>query len=302
MLDEKYHGEFDGYHFAGYSKDYKDSRIIFIPIAFQGTVSYGQGTFRAPYAIIQASQQLENYDEDIDKQIFDEGFHTLKIQYNDNVNAKEVIDKTEAICREVINDNKFPFVIGGEHSISLAPVRAFSKAGKRFTVVQFDAHTDLSDSLHNNKYSHACVSRRIIEECNADIVQIGIRNLSKELKNYIDNSNKVKVFYAKDIVKGTDEQKRKLINEIISSIKDDYVYITFDVDVFDPSLIPCTGTPEPGGLQWYDVLDIISEIAKRKKVIGSDVVELAPYEHNPSCDYTIAKLIYKMLGLVYKNN
>jgi agmatinase len=189
-----------------------------------------------------------------------------------------------------LDKGKFIIVIGGEHSVSIGSIQAHAEKYDDLTVLQLDAHTDLRDEYHDSKYNHACVMARVKEKC--PIVQVGIRSMDASEKDSIDSS---RTFFAKDIYNNTD-----WIKQVISKLTDN-VYVTIDLDVFDPSIMPSTGTPEPGGLLWYDVLMLLKNISKKKNIVGFDVVELCPESHNRAPDFLAAKLIYKFLSYKFGN-
>jgi agmatinase len=190
----------------------------------------------------------------------------------------------------MLNSGKFPVVLGGEHSITLGPVRAFKKKIKDFSVLQLDAHRDLRDSFQGSRHSHACIAKRIIEL--VSLTQVGIRSLSKEEagKEY----KNLKTFFMKDMIKNED-----WIEDAVDSLDSDRVYVTIDMDAFDPSIMPSVGTPEPGGMGWHETLALLKRLSQEKEVIGFDVVELSPMPGNVSPDFLTAKLIYKFLDYIF---
>ena len=197
------------------------------------------------------------------------------------------VTKLEPRVAEILNGNKIPVILGGEHSLTPVAVKAVAKKYKRLSVLQLDAHADLRDSYQGSKHSHACALRRVLEICPA--VQVGIRSLSVEEWEWAKKTGQSeKIHFA---------QKLELVDKIEKQLHKD-VYITIDVDVFDPSVIPATGTPEPGGLFWYEVLDILKSVCAAKNVVGFDVVELSPRKGDIASDFTIAKLIYKLMGFL----
>ncbi len=276
--------------------DYKNSKAAVIPFPYEVSTSYGKGTKFGPDAIISASSQVELFDEEFKEEVYKKiGICTLpKIKYTNGNSDKFYLPLVKEI-KKINFLNKFPIVLGGEHSITLGAVLSVKEKYKSFSVLQFDAHSDLRDSYEKNKFSHACVMRRILEQ-NAvkNLVQIGIRNISNDQKDgsefdfYKKNQNKIKIFWAKDCLKWK-------IKEIIKNLENN-VYLTFDVDVFDPSIMPSTGTPEPGGINWYQALEIIKEVFRQKNVIACDLVELSPIKKFFAPDFLVAKLIYKIIG------
>ncbi|MEM2918321.1 MAG: agmatinase [Candidatus Altiarchaeota archaeon] len=274
--------------------DYKIAKFVILPIPYEKTTTYIKGTKNAPSAIIDASANLELYDEELNKNVAEEfgiaTLNTIKITEKE----QKMVEKVENACMKVIIDDKFPIVIGGEHSISLGEVIAFKNKYKNFSVLQLDAHADLRDSYENSIYSHACIMRRIIEHC--DAVQIGIRSLSNEEAELIKEKN-LDVFFAHNIRKWN---MKDFAKEILPKLKKN-VFITVDMDFFDPSLIPSVGTPEPGGFFWYETLDFLREIIKGKNIVGFDVVELCPNKNNKSSEFIAAKFIYKLVNFISEN-
>ncbi len=267
---------------------YHSSGIVLLPVPFDMTSSWIKGAAKGPKAIIEASKNMELYDIETDAEVYTKGIHT----------AKEITSKTSRgmignvykQVKNVLDDNKFPVVLGGEHTVSLGAIKAHAEAVERISILHLDAHTDMRDSYEGSKYSHASVMARA-KEITKDIVSVGIRSMdSSELGN-IDRNN---IFYASEIRKSKDWIKRA-----VSKLSKN-VYITIDLDVFDPSIMPSTGTPEPGGPGWYDVLDLLESVSEKKNIVGFDIVELCPSKNNVAPDFLAAKLIYKLLSLVFK--
>lgn len=282
------------YHFSfagleGELSDYNKSLFVILPVPYDSATSYGAGARKGPLAIIESSIQLELYDDELDLESYQLGIHTLPF-LEPLVEPEKMQDAIKGCILNIIKDKKIPVTLGGDHSISFAPIRAFHELGERFTVIHFDAHTDLRDSYQGSKYSHACVMRRV-SDLNIPITQIGIRSLSKEDADYLNSTTLINTFFARDLCR-TDDYKN-----IIETVKTKKIYISFDVDAFDPSIIPSTGTPEPGGLVWYQILSIIRTLAENFDIIGFDIVELAPNSASPS-EFIISKLIYKIIGYI----
>ncbi|GAB4436312.1 MAG: agmatinase [bacterium] len=260
-----------------------------LPVPYDSATSYGAGARKGPLAIIESSIQLELYDDELDLESYLLGIHTLPF-LEPLVEPEKMHDSIRSCVSNIIKDKKIPIIIGGDHSISFGPIKALYDSGEEFTVIHFDAHTDLRDSYQGSKFSHACVMRRVAD-LNIPITQIGIRSLSKEDADYLKSSKLINTFFARDLYKNND------FAGIAESIKTKKIYITFDVDAFDPSIISSTGTPEPGGLTWYQTLSIIKTLTDRFDVIGFDVVELAPNTSSPS-EFIVSKLIYKIIGYI----
>jgi|TARA_Y100000310_G_scaffold135612_2_gene134473 agmatinase len=273
--------------------NYNDSRVVILPIPYEKTTTYTKGTKNGPNAIIKASRNMEIYDEELGKNISDIGICTLNPLIIDK-NPEEMIYDVFENVKKIINKNKFPIFIGGEHSITPACIKAFAENYDDFSVLQLDAHTDLREEYNGTKFNHACTMRRSLEFCN-NIVPVGIRSLCEEEANFIKN-NKIKIFWAKDIF-----DNDNWIDEVVSKLSKN-VYITFDLDVLDPSIMPSVGTPEPGGLYYYPLLKLFKKIFERKNIVGFDVVELRPNQNDISPDFTAAKIIYKMIGYKFNKN
>jgi len=273
----------------------KNSKVVVVPFGFEKSVSYGRGTSRGPAAIIQASHQVEYYDEELaqetGKKIGIATLEKIKVGKSFSLARKQI----QPIIGKILKNNKFPLTLGGEHSITpfiIETIKNFSQ--KEFSILQFDAHADLRDGYLGQKYSHAAAMRRCLDFSDVNLVQIGVRNISTEndeLNFWEKNQNRIKTFWTKD-------KKDWKISEIVDMLKEN-VYLTFDVDALDPSIMPSCGTPEPGGLGWYEVLDILRAVAKNKKIIGADFVELAPIKNFHAPDFLVAKLIYKILGYIF---
>jgi agmatinase len=269
--------------------DVDNSRIVIIPVAYDGTSTWIKGADKGPTAIIEASANMELYDIETDSEVYKQGIFTEAFIEGD-LSTIEVVNTIFDNVKYYLDKGKFIIVIGGEHSVSIGSIQAHAEKYDDLTVLQLDAHTDLRDEYHDSKYNHACVMARVKEKC--PIVQVGIRSMDASEKDSIDSS---RTFFAKDIYNNTD-----WIKQVISKLTDN-VYVTIDLDVFDPSIMPSTGTPEPGGLLWYDVLMLLKNISKKKNIVGFDVVELCPESHNRAPDFLAAKLIYKFLSYKFGN-
>jgi len=276
--------------FAGLMPPYSDpqqARVVVLPVPYDSTTEWHSGTRHGPQAIIDASQYLEFYDLELDREIYKVGIHTLP-QVEPLMSSPEaMIDRVYQVSRNLIQKEKFVVTLGGEHSISLGVVRAFKEAFPKMSVLQLDAHADLRDEYLGTKYSQACVMRRIYELC--PITQVGIRSLSWEEKQFL-TQNKMLPLYMSDLTAKTISPE-----ELVSSLSQD-VYVTIDVDVLDPSIMPAVGTPEPDGMRWQQVLDIMKSVAFHKNIVGFDVMEFCPREGPDSCAFLLAKLAYKLIG------
>jgi agmatinase len=264
--------------------------IVIIPVAYDGTSTWLKGADKGPAAIIEASANMELYDIETDSEVYKKGIFTEET-IGGEISTAEMIEIVTQTTKYYLERGKFTVVIGGEHSVSIGPIKAHAKQYENLTILQLDAHSDLREEYNGSKYNHACVMARVKELC--PVVQVGIRSMDYSEKESMDSS---RTFFAKDIYDNTD-----WIKKVISKLSDN-VYITIDLDVFDPSIMPSTGTPEPGGLFWYDVLALLKAVAGKKNIVGFDVVELCPGEENKAPDFLAAKLIYKLLSYKFELN
>tara|TARA_B100001123_G_scaffold449105_1_gene613076 strand:+ start:1036 stop:1923 length:888 start_codon:yes stop_codon:yes gene_type:complete len=270
-------------------------KVVIVPFGLEKTVSYGAGTSRGPKEIIKASHQVELFDEDLKKEPYKKiGIKTLKpfpIK-KDMVNALKQIENINKI---LLDKRKFPFVLGGEHSLTPGSIRPFIKKFGKICLLHFDAHADLRNSYNNNKFSHASAIRRCLDNPNVNVISFGIRNISvNEMMFLKKNEKRIKIFWAKD-------KKKWDLNIFKKIIKDKKVYITFDVDGLDSSLMPATGTPEPGGLFWDETINIIKIATQYSKIVGADINELAPIKGFDSYNFLVAKLAYKIISLSFES-
>jgi agmatinase len=276
--------------FAGLVPPYSNlqqSKTVILPVPYDGTSEWRGGSRHGPQAIIDASQYLELYDLELDREIYKVGICTLPQVEPLMSSPQDMIERVYQVIKGLIQKEKFVVMLGGEHSLSLGAVRAFKETLPRLSVLQLDAHADLRDEYLGTKYGQACVMRRIFELC--AIVQVGVRSLSWEEKQFL-TQNKLMPFY----MSGSASNKAS-IDQIVASLSED-VYVTIDVDVLDPSIMSAVGTPEPDGMQWRQVLDIIESVALHKHVVGFDLVEFCPGEGPSSCAFLLAKLAYKLIG------
>jgi len=276
-------------------KDSKASNtdVIIVPYPLENSVCYGKGTRMGPAEIIKASHQLELYDEDLNYEPCTRiNIKTIKTNLPPKNNI-EAVDEVEKIITDILNIKKFPFIFGGEHTVTIGAINAFAKFKQPLTVVQFDAHADLRNEYQSNILSHACTMRRCMDLKNINIISIGTRSISRSEAIFLENNkDRIDVFFAKN-------KDNWDTNKFAELIKNKDVYITFDVDAFDSSIMPATGTPEPGGLLWYEVLKLIKIISTNSNVVGADINELAPIKNLDSCNFLTAKLAYKIISLVF---
>jgi agmatinase len=236
---------------------------------------------------------MEQYDEELRTETSRMGIHTQDQLETAAASPDEMIDAVEDAVGRVVAAGKFPVMLGGEHSLTIGALRAFRKKHRTLSVLQFDAHADLRDSYQGTRLSHACAARRAAEL--GSVVQVGIRSLSAPEERYRSRTSEVSTFFAADMISG-----RVSPDEIVAAIGDP-LYITIDLDVFDPSVMPATGTPEPGGLGWYDVIGLLRRVCEGRTVVGFDVVELCPMPSNVAPDFLAAKLVYRLLGYIFVN-
>jgi len=274
----------------GRYSSWEKSRIVILPVPYDLTTSYKPGASSGPKAIIDASRYMETFDHETGKEVYRLGIYTAEEIKPVSPKPQDVIKAVEKETNFILKAGKFPVVLGGEHSITLGPVRAFRKRFKDFCVLQLDAHRDLRDNFQGTRYSHACIAKRMIEI--TSLTQVGIRSLSRDeaIKKY----KNLTTFFMRDILKD-----KNWAQDVIGSLENDRVYVTIDMDAFDPSIMPSVGTPEPGGMGWYETLGLLKALTEEKEVIGFDVVELAPALANIGPDFLTAKLIYKFLSYIF---
>lgn len=278
--------------------NYDKAEIVIVSAPYEHTVSFGGGASNGPKAIIEASAYVEFFDEEFARELcFEKGIATLEpIDFKDNVD-KDALDLIEQEVSQVLSDSKFVVTLGGEHSISNAPIKAHYEKYPNMSLLQFDAHSDLRDAYQGNKYSHASIMARVAEFFPTDkITQVGIRAQCKEEWEFIKSHN-IQTFYAYALHCG--KHGRNWQKEVVDTLGNE-IYITFDVDYFDPAVIPTTGTPEPNGLNYSETLELFREINRQnKKIVGFDVVELAPVPDVTHSNLTLARLVYKMLNYAF---
>ena len=269
--------------------DYKSAKIIVLPVPYDYTATWQKGANLGPEAILEASAHVELYDIEADIEVHSYGIHTFQLPHLPK-SPEELTRIIRKNFSSFIKDGKFPVMLGGNHSITPGAVQGIKEYFSDLSVLQLDAHADLKESYNGSSLNHACVMARVKEICPA--VQVGIRSLGREEYEKLDTS---RVFFARDIVFRDDWIDN--VVELLSS----HVYVTIDLDVFDPSIMPSTGTPEPGGLGWYQIVGLLKQVAKERQVVGFDVVELMPNKYNKAPDFIAAKLVYKFLSYIFKN-
>jgi len=276
--------------FAGLTPPHSDlqqAQAVIVPVPYDGTSEWRTGSRHGPQAIIDASQYLELYDIDLDREISEVGICTLPHVKPSLDHPQDMIDRVYRIIGSVVQMDKLAVLLGGEHSLSLGAVRAYREAFPGLSVLQLDAHADLRNQYLGTQYGQASVMRRVLEVC--PISQVGVRSLSLEEKQFLAQQNLTQ-FYTSDLV-----LKPGNMDRMIDSLTED-VYVTIDVDVLDPSIMPAVGTPEPDGMSWRQVLDIVRSVALHRRVVAFDLMEFCPQEGPNSCAFTLAKLAYKLIG------
>ena len=265
-------------------------KVVVVPFGLEKTVSYGGGTKNAPKEIIKASHQVELYDEELHCEPYKKiGIKTLK-PFKINKDIKKALKQISNINEKILNKKLFPITFGGEHSITPGCINPFIKKYNKLCLLHFDAHADLRESYNGNKFSHASAIKRCLDYKNVSVISFGIRNISASEVAYLKkNSSRINIFWAKDKMKWD-------LNKFKKMIKNKTVYLTFDVDGFDSSIMPATGTPEPGGLLWDETLHIIKIACKHSNVVGADINELSPIKGFNIYNFLVAKLAYKILS------
>ena len=276
------------------NKENGKKNVVVIPFGLEKTVSYGRGTSKGPKEIIKASHQVELFDEDLNKEPYKHiGIKTLA-PFSIKKNIIDALKQIENINKLLLDKKKFPLVLGGEHSLTPGAIRPFVKKFGKICLLHFDAHADLRNSYNNNKFSHASAIRRCLDNPNVSVVSFGIRNISlTEIPFLKKNKKRIKIYWAKD-------KSSWNLNKFKKIISNKKVYLTFDVDGLDSSLMPATGTPEPGGLFWDETIKIIKIAAQSSHIMGADINELAPIKGFDSYNFLAAKLAYKIISYSFE--
>jgi agmatinase len=269
-------------------------KVVVVPFGLEKTVSYGGGTKNGPKEIIKASHQVELYDEELNCEPYKKiGIKTLK-SFKIHKNIKKALKKMSNVNEKILNKKLFPITFGGEHSITPGCIAPFVKKYKKLCLLHFDAHADLRESYNGEKFSHASAIKRCLDYKNVSVISFGIRNISESEISYLKrNSSRINIFWAKD-------KKKWNLNKFKKLIKNKNVYLTFDVDGLDSSIMPATGTPEPGGLLWDETLNIIKIAAKNSNIVGADINELSPIKGFNSYNFLVAKLAYKIIAYSFE--
>jgi agmatinase len=283
-------------NFCGLDEEYsgfKRSKVAVLQVPYDRTTTYKHGTRGGPEAIIEASRYLELFDDELNQETYRIGVHTMAASEVENMEPEAMLERLYSVTQELLKSGKFPVILGGEHSITAGAVRAFKEAYPNLSVLQLDAHYDLKDEYRGSKLNHGCAARRILDIC--PLVQVGMRSLAREEKDFLASqaNGRIKSVSVYDIL------DMPLWKDAVSNALTENVYVTIDLDVFDPSVMPAVGTPEPGGIGWYETLDLLREVAKDKRIVGFDVVELCPIKGEPASDFIAAKLVYRLLGYIF---
>ena len=268
------------------------AKILILPVSYEGTVSYGTGTGSGAMAIVDASRNMELYEEETDTEAYKLGIHTLPeftARSTPDAMMSDLYDET----KKLLELDKFICMLGGEHSVSAPIIKAHNEKFENLSVLQIDAHADLRDEYDGTPFSHASIMARVVKDLRIPSVQVGIRSISGDEARALKEDLPTKIFWARDIVGKTD-----WIDGAVDSLTEN-VYLTIDIDGLDPSIVPTTGTPEPGGLGWYETLSLIRKLAEKKRVVGMDLVEYSYLESNDSPAFLCSKLVYKSLSYIF---
>ena len=269
--------------------DFEKAKILLQSIPYDGTTTWGKGADKGFSRFIEASENMELYDIETDMESIEAGIHVMP-ELKEDSSPEEVFKKVYQTSRELLETNKFLSFFGGEHSISIGIIKAFAEKFNKLTVLQLDAHADLRETYLGSKYNHACALHEA--GLNTNLIQVGIRSMDISEKKYL---NPDKCFFAHEMQKNESWMKEAI------SLMTDNVYLTLDLDVFDPSIMPSTGTPEPGGLLWFETLDFLRQVFERKNVVGFDIVEFAPIDILKAPDFLVSKLYYKLISYKIKS-
>ena len=273
--------------------NYENAQIVVLPVPYDGTSTWLKGADKGPDAILEASANMELYDIETDSEVYTRGIATVE-PVTEATSPEAMSAEVEKRADAILNDHKFPVILGGEHSVSIGAFRAFAKHHEKFSVLQLDAHSDMRSEYEGSAHNHACVMARAKEV--ATVAQVGIRSSAAEEK---ENIMPDRIFYAHEL---HDAKEGNNWMYMVSQKLHDDVYVTIDLDVFDPSIMPSTGTPEPDGLYYREVLNFLRLINERHNIIGLDIVELCPNDVNKAPDFTASKLIYQILSMKFENS
>jgi agmatinase len=281
-IDEEQYSSFDA------------ARILVWPVSYEGTVSYGGGTGGGAMAIVDASRNMELYEEETNSEVYKVGIHTLD-EFAPRETPDAMMSSLYDRTKELLETDKFICMLGGEHSVSAPVIKAHAEKFHDMSVLQIDAHADLRDTYDGTPHSHASIMARVVKDLRIPSVQVGIRSISADEAASLGTGLPTKIFWAKDIV-----GKTNWIESAVDSLTEN-VYLTIDIDGLDPSIVPTTGTPEPGGLGWYETLALIQTLAKKRRVVGMDLVEFSKTDNSDAPAFLCSKLVYKSLAYIFRN-
>lgn len=274
--------------------NFDDARVVILPVSYEGTVSYGTGTGAGAMAIVDASRNMELYEEETDSEVYKIGINTLD-EFTPRETPEAMMNSLYDYTKQLLTKGKFICMLGGEHSVSAPIIKAHAEKYHDLSVLQIDAHADLRDTYDGTPHSHASIMARVVKDLRIPSVQVGIRSISADEARLLNTGLPTKIFWAKDIAGRTN-----WIDKAVDSLTEN-VYLTIDIDGLDPSIVPTTGTPEPGGLGWYETLTLIRKLAEKRRIVGMDLVEYSYFENYDSPAFLCAKLVYKSLAYIFKN-
>ncbi len=285
--------------------DPASARAVVLPVPYDGTTTFHPGTRRGPRAIIEASREIELYDDETDTEAYKEGIATLDELAVTVASPRDMVERVRMVGDRIVEAGKLPVLLGGEHLVSLGMIQAVAARYPDLTILHLDAHTDLREEYQDSRYSNACIMRMALEHVlklgakrdpeHAPLVQVGIRALTAEDRKFIADSG-IPCYFARELARDASLWER------IPSHIGPHTYISIDLDVFDPSIMPAVGTPEPGGLGWYEVLDMLRRVIRKTRVVGLDVMELCPIPNMAAPDFLAARLVYKLLSYIFMDN
>lgn len=276
---------------------YDGARVAILPVPFDSTTSFRPGAREGPQAILRASESIEVFDHETGTDLVQVGVATLPPPLLDRGNPEAMVDAVEETVRTMVKDGKFPVLLGGEHTVSIGAIRALAAEEGPFTILQIDAHLDLRDQYDGTRYSHACVMRRVLEDFpSCRLVQVGIRSVSAEEAGYLEETDLHPFFMERVRALGP-----KFVDRVIADLGE-RVYLSLDLDGMDPSWMPAVGNPEPGGLGYYDLMDLLRSVCSRTRVLGADIVELSPLPGEFRSDVAAAKILLKLIAWLFKDS
>jgi len=273
---------------------FEAARIVVWPVSYEGTVSYGTGTGAGAMAIVDASRNMELYEEETGSELYKLGIHTLE-EFPSHESPEAMMESLYGRTKELLETDKFICMLGGEHSVSAPVIKAHAEKFHNLSVLQIDAHADLRDTYDGTPHSHASIMARVVKDLRIPSVQVGIRSISADEAQSLNSGLPTKIFWAKDIV-----GKTNWIDNAVDALTEN-VYLTIDIDGLDPSLVPTTGTPEPGGLGWYETLALLRTLGKKRRVVGMDLVEFSKTDNSDAPAFLCSKLVYKSLAYIFND-